>query len=78
MERCASCSLEEEIMDILETDSPVTVRFLCAVLFPSRSWTGAQVGAAEAVRTHCRALVRRRLIAEVNEDLYTLACLGNA
>lgn len=74
----ASCNLDEEILDILETDSLITVRVLCSLLFPSFSWLDAQADVAVAVRAHCAALVRRRLLIEVRPDVFAPACRGNA
>lgn len=68
----AACSLEDEILAVLETDSPATVRYLASLLFPWMSWQSAQLHAAEAVRSHCRFLSQQQLIAETAEDTYAL------
>jgi hypothetical protein len=72
------CSLEEEILTILEDGVPVTVRYLCAIVYPTRSWCEAQRGAAEVVRGHCLGLVRRRVLVEIEEDTFSLAAMGRA
>lgn len=68
----AACSLEDDILSVLETDSPASVRYLATLLFPWMSWQSAQLHAAEAVRAHCRFLQQQRLIAETAEDTYVL------
>jgi hypothetical protein len=78
MKSWASCNLDEEILDILETDSPITVRLLCSLLFPSCSWLDAQADIAVAVRAHCATLVRRQLLIEIRPDVFAPACRGNA
>lgn len=74
----ASCNLEEEILHILETDSPVTLRYLCAIIFPSMPWCTALLHTAAAVRSHCRFLVEQRLLREIGPDQYALLQMGSA
>lgn len=66
----ATCSLDEEILSIAEEDACVTVRQLCALIYPWLSWEMAQHHLAEVVRLHCQTLVRRRCLAEVRRDTY--------
>lgn len=73
-----ACSLEEEIMAVIESDTMVSIRYLCAVLFPMLCWIDARQHIAEAVRAHCRMLVRARLLQEVGEDVFCLIGLGRA
>jgi hypothetical protein len=63
----ASCSLEEEILSILEEDAPATVRHLCALIYPRLSWQAAHLFAVDAVRRHCQFLASHRLLKEVAE-----------
>lgn len=74
----ASCSLEEEILSILEEDAPATVRHLCALLYPRLSWQAASLFAADAVRRHCQFLASHRLLREVEEDTYAPVHAGSA
>lgn len=74
----ASCSLEEEILSILEADSPVTIRYLCSLLFPDQPWLTAERYAAESIRAHCHLLARQRLVRETSVDLFSLAEINRA
>lgn len=73
-----SCSLEDEILCILEEDSPATVRQICAVVYPMMSWLAARQGAAEIVRNHCACLVRQHVLVETAEDTFSLAAMARA
>lgn len=67
-----SCDLEAEIMSILEEDAAASTRHLCTLLFPTLSWHEARQRMADVVRSHCRTLVQVRLVAEVDEDQFSL------
>jgi hypothetical protein len=73
-----SCSLDEEILSILEEDAPATVRHLCALIYPRLSWQAARLFAADAVRRHCQFLAGHRLLREVEEDTYAPVHIGSA
>jgi hypothetical protein len=73
-----SCSLDEEILSILEEDVVATVRHLCALIYPGLSWQMARFFAADGVRRHCQFLAGHRLIREVDNDTYALLHAGSA
>lgn len=73
-----SCNLEDEILCLLEESAPLTVRQICAVVYPKMSWLAARQGAAETVRSHCACLVRQHVLVETAEDTFSLAAMARA
>lgn len=73
-----SCSLEADILAVLENDSPASVQYLCCLLFPWLSWRAAQEHAAQTVRVHCQLLARDHLLKEVGADTFAVIHMGSA
>ena len=71
----ALVDLDHKIITILSIDSPATIRFLCALLFPRQSWHAAQRAEAAAVRIRCHLLCEQRILWAVGEDIFALCAM---
>lgn len=74
----ACCNIEEEILSILDTGPPATLRHICVLIYPTLSWEEARAQVAGTIRRHCQFMVEQRLITEVSEDTFAPCYAGSA